>query len=759
MPRCGRLLLVTICSLVAAEALAARELVPAAWQVEGGATVHEGAVTLPEPVATASADAGLEGAAERRFLCQTDLRADAPSATACLVLRVQTAGGVYEHRLFEHCQLSADWTSFTESLVFPESAINLADMRLIRTETPGDVQLRGLRLVEDALRHDYRPRPFVSAPADWGPTRPPTGAELLYRTGLASVSCDAWTPLVFCARSQLPLRTVVKATFDLPKSAGEPFVLALGHPDTYIGTPQGQASVVIDGELYRHYSVETNLYSSQWDGQVMLFIRPELPPGKLLRIGYFLSWEGGGQAERWLDAEVVSIPAGPALQAFPVALAISCPWETPRMPGFADLLRRTGITAVEVGDITGYDERRKATFDFLHEQGIRAIGGFSPGWWWTYQTALAKDPDMQAQGVDGQPVPTDHGPAACPSYRGPVYQQQMDLMRVYARYGLSDVSFDEEFFGPGTRICFCPRCRELFDEYRAAHQLVSDVTLEQIAQDPRQHPGLARAWAQFKADLMTQWYVDYRKALEDELALTGRAQELRMYATCQTLAHGAGDVEFQSIMRDNAARLGRGIIQGLLPMPYFYDAYYGGSVRKVGTDLTALQEMWGAYTDGRPSLFPYLLTGGIGMCYVEPAHGLKAQLYEAFTTRAVSGCIFWKMTGLDARGYRELAEGLHALAQVEEFLAEGELREVTCNRDTAAARALVHGDEAALLVTEYSYDPVRVTVEYPVAEASVVEDVETGQTIAQLPTGATSFGVDIGRERARLLRVRTEQPR
>ncbi len=756
MPRCGRPLLGTICSLVAAGALGAREFVPAGWRTEGAAVVEDGTVTLCDASATASATVGLTELAGRRFLCQTDLRADDPSATACLVLRVQTAGGVYEHRLFEHCQLSTDWTSFTESLVFPESAINLADIRLIRMEAPGDVQLRGLRLAEDALRYDYRPRPFVSAPPEWGPTRPPTGAELLYRPGPAAVSCDARAPLVFLARSQLPLRTVVTVTFDLPESAGEPFVVAQGHPESYVGVPTDEGAVIVEGKPYRRYSTRTNLYYAQNDGQVMLFIRPEPPPGTLVRIGYFLSWEGGRQAERWLDAEVVSIPAGPALEHFPVALAISYPWETPRMPGFAQLLQRTGITAVEVGDITGYGDRRKATFDFLRQEGIRAIGGFSPGWWWTYQTALATDPDMQAQGADGQPVPTDHGPAACPSYRGPVYQKQMDLMRVYARYGLTDVSFDEEFFGPGTRICFCPRCRALFDGYRAAHQLVSDVTLEQFAQDPRQHPDLARAWAQFKADLMTEWYADYRKALEEELALTGRAQELRLYATCQTLAHGAGEVEFQSIMRDNAARLGRGIIQGLLPMPYFYDAHYGGSVRKVGEDLMALQELWGPHTAGRPSLFPYLLTGGVGMCYVEPTQGLKAQLYEAFTTRAVSGCIFWKMTGLDARGYRELAEGLHALAQVEDVLVEGEVGSVACSPDAAAARALVHGDEAALLVTEYGYDPVRVTVQYPVAEASVVEDVETGETIAQLPTGAASFGVDIGPERARLLRIRPE---
>ena len=57
------------------------------------------------------------------------------------------------------------------------------------------------------------------------------------------------------------------------------------------------------------------------------------------------------------------------------------------------------------------------------------------------------------------------------------------MLDAIARYGLTEVSFDEEFFGPGTRLCFCARCRKLWDAYLAAHGLPIDVPLERIAQE------------------------------------------------------------------------------------------------------------------------------------------------------------------------------------------------------------------------------------------------------------------------------------
>lgn len=695
--------------------------------------------------------------AERCFQCTAELLSDDPQTPLTVIFRVQTdRGRAFDYRLFEFCQPGPTWASFRESVVFPPAAQRIVGVRVERGAGPGAVAVRNLRLVEQPLRFDHRVRPLVSVPADLGPLRPvrPQTAELFYRPGLAALCPQVAVPIYLSARSGLAPRTPATVHIALPDGFSEPFVIAQGHPDTHAGTPDSCGDVTLDGKPYRHYSMPTVLFYAQNDGQAVLYLKPRQAAGDLVKLAYWVEWEGGRQPAQWLEAEVLDLPAGPQPERFPVALSVAYPWVLPRVPDFGELLRRTGIGAVEIGDIVGYTDQRKATFDFLRAEGIMAIGSFSPGWWYPYQAALAKDPEMQAQGVDGKPVPTDHGPAACPSYRGPLYQQQMDLMRVFARYGLDHVSFDEEFFGPGPKICFCPRCRKLWEQYAAAHDLAADVAMERFTQEPAGYPELYKAWVQFKADLMTEWYRDYRAALSGELAKSGRADGLRMYATSQTGACGAGETELLYIMRDNDARLRQGVIQGLLPMPYFYQDYYGGSLRKVGEDLIELQKLWSGATQGRPSLFPYLLTGGAGMCYVEPQRGLKYQLYEAFTTGAVSGAALWYAKGMDAYHYRYLGEALHALARVEDVLWEGQMQVLKCAPEGAAARAVVKGDQAAVMVSHYGYEPVDVTVQWPARRASVVEDAETGKTVATLARGAQSFPVQIDRERVRLLHIR-----
>ncbi len=680
------------------------------------------------------------------------------AATALgVIVRVQTArGGCFDYRLFEFCQPGPDWASYTEAVVFPASADRIVSVRVERGEGPGAVGVRGLCLQEQGLRFDHRVRPLVSVPREWGPTRAvrPQTAEAIHRPGLTALSPQAALPIFLGARSALPPRTMATLHLALPTDLTDLCMVTQGHPGSHVGRPVSCGEVALEGGAYHHWRMPTMLFSAQTDGQAVGFLRPQRAPGEVVRLAYWLEWEGGRQAPRWLEAEVVDLPAAPALKHFAVSLPLAFPWTIPQTPELAALLRRIGVASVEIGDIVGRSDQREATFDFLRAQGITPIGGFSPGFWYPYQTALTKDPEMQAQGLDGRPVPTDHGPAACPSYRGPLYQQQMDLMRVFAGYGLEEVSFDEEFFGPGPKLCFCPRCRQLWDRYRAQQALPADVPLERIAQEPQRYPVLARAWAQFKADLMTEWYRDYRAALTEELAKTGRAEALRMYATCQTTACGAGETEFLYIMRDNAARLSQGLVQGLLPMPYCYQAYYDGSLRKVGEDLIGLHKLWGPHSHGKPSLLPYLLAGGAGMCYVDPQCGLKYQLYEAFTTGAVSGATLWHMKGMDGYHYCSLAQALHALAQVEDILWEGEPRAVTCTPVEAAARAIVKGERAVLFVSHYGYDPVPVSVRWPTQAPLVVEDAEDGAVVATVPAGAQTFPVAITRERARLLRVR-----
>jgi hypothetical protein len=90
------------------------------------------------------------------------------------------------------------------------------------------------------------------------------------------------------------------------------------------------------------------------------------------------------------------------------------------------------------------------------------------------------------------------------------------------------------------------------------------------------------------------------------------------------------------------------------------------------------------------------------------------------------------------------------LALVEHIPNDGEPLEVKCWPATAAARALRRQQEALLLVSEYSHDPVQVRVEYTVPAGMVVEDAESAEAI---PAGRTHLMVKLRSSRARLLWV------
>ncbi len=761
MWRFRSILLVAILALRAGSVVGTPDsLVPTAWRAQGEAETLAGEVVLKGPGGVAVQDVSLGGIAGKRYLCTAEMRSDGADVPASLCLSLSRPGAPVEIRLFEHARLQGEWTRCTEDVVFPPDVGSITGLRLERGAGAGSVHVRNVALTAEILRFDHRARPLVPLPPQWGPTRAPAPgtAELLYRSGRAAVSADLPVPIIFACRSGLPPRTMATLVFDLPRSLGRPYALSIGHPATHEGEPRHRGEVTHQGVAYDRYTLPTCLYYKEQASQCFLLLKSSLPAGRPARMGYFLEWEGGNQPERWLEVDTVSIPAGPAPRRFVVAMDIGpFYWEMRKAPGFSDLLRRVGLGGVELSDIAGPDARRTPTFDYFRQQGFQLIGIFDPGWWYPYCNGLLKDEEMQAKGMDGRPVPTDHGPAACPSYRGPLYRKQMEHLAGYVACGIERFAFDEEFFGPGGRICFCARCKALFRATLEKHLPGSTaLSLEEIAGRPAAHPEAARLWAQFKADLMTEWYRDYRKAIVDAWAKRDPSRRVSLYATCQTFAHGAGEVEFSNILRDNAARLREGILQGLLPMPYFYDPYYGGSLRKVGEDLVALQRLWGPHARAARTQFPYILSGGGGMCFVEPQEGLKYQMYEVFTTGAVSGGILWNLGGMDGWHWRALAQALHAIARVEDVLWEGTSEDVSCAPAEARVRAVRKGDRSVLLVSHYGYDPVQVSLRYPVGRRSVVTDAETGARVGVLAPGADQLRVAIGRERARLLEVAPE---
>lgn len=732
-----------------------------AWKVQGGDSKQD-QVTLSGANRIAEHPLNVAEIGGRRFLCQARFRSEVAGAPMVLKLVYESAAGHRQAaRVFEHIQTTPAWTDYVEDVVFPETATRLIQARLELLGGSGNVSAEEIHLILDPLQFNHQWRPVAVCFPQVGPTRLPEkgAAEILYRSEQTALSADCVLPIILSSRSGLPALAPATVVLDLPPELVDVRVVTTGHPAPFCGEPVFRENVTVEGTMFKRCTAPIQLPTGVYRSAVYLFARAKAPVGKFLRMGYFIEWDKGSQPERWLDIEVVTIPSGTAAKKYAFYLKYADPgWVLDKLPEHAQTLKRVGLHGVEFMDIVGYDERRKAVFDFCHEQGLRSPGGFSPGYWYPFWTALKTDTDMQALGIDGKPLQNDQYIAACPSYRGPHYQAQMELLKKYPRYGIDTVTFDEEFFGPGPRLCFCTRCKRLFADYmQKRHPNLPTLSLEAISRNGEKHPEHAAAWAQFKADLITDWYRDYRAALESGWKEIDPKRKVTIFVTCQTMSTGAGagpdSGEFTNCLRDNATRLREGIIQAVMPMAYLYAPAYEGSVRRVGQDHLQLQQLWGRQTGGRPALFPYLLSGGGEMCYLEPQRAIKYSLYEAATANAIHGAVIYHMNGMDGYHWKYMAEALHTIARVEDILWEGKLQELECTPSEARARAVVRGKDLVLLVTHYDYEPVEVTISYPVRQTTAVVDAETGETVATLKPGATSFSVRIDRDRARLFKV------
>jgi len=756
-----RFLQASVCLLGLAFAFRA-EGQPARSETAAAAPIDHGAaaITLAEGESRVRRPLGGAAIADRRFLIRAQIRADAPGVPVLLELGYETMAGARRVlTVFEYVRTLRAWTPYMEDIVAPADAKRFTHMTLARGPGEGAVQIRGLALVPDTVRFDASPRPFDCAPMrhgpqEYGPTRAvgEGRVEMIYPASVTALSPDVPLPIVFHFRQSLAPGSPIRLVFDFPSEV-QPVFFWMG--ERHNATEFPGREVDIGGQSYSRCVFPAQAYPS-W--RARLFAKTDLPAGRDARLGYHVEWEGGRQARRWLRITSLNIPAGAPMQRFTVAMSVIGPWGLSPKSGYADLMRRVGLNAVEVWDINANPGFRRPVLEYFRRHGLKILGQMSPGHAAGFARHMLKNDDMMPHGIDGKPLRNDDGTwggGACPSYRGEHYRKQLEALRPFATmYGIDSVSFDEEFWGPGLKLCFCGRCKRLFRErLRQEHPALASLSLEEIARAPEGRPEAYGVWMEFKAALVTEWYRDYRRVFEEEWGKRDPGRPLRLWATCQT-ARCPVDVEYKYIMRDNATRLREGLIQGLLPMPYLYEPAYGGSVRKIGLDLMALQKRWGERCGGRPALLPYLLVGGSGMCFLFPQTGLKYQMLEAFTTGAVQGCILWNHYGMDGRHWQQLGEALHTLAKVEHILQDGAVRELACRPTTAAARAVVAPGAAAILVTEYGVDSVDVHVSWTAETASVVEDVRTGEELARPAPGAAGFSVRIDTERAILLRVR-----
>src|SRR5690606_23079105 len=116
----------------------------------------------------------------------------------------------------------------------------------------------------------------------------------------------------------------------------------------------------------------------------------------------------------------------------------------------------------------------------------------------------------------------------CLSYRGKWYQALIDQGKYLIDRGLYFHSTDPEMYGKGDKICFCESCKKRFKDYLKKN--TENIAYEDPAvfeKAPEQHTGLHRLWNAFKCWSYTEFFAEYRRAMEQYMKEKGIKEPFR----------------------------------------------------------------------------------------------------------------------------------------------------------------------------------------------------------------------------------------
>ncbi|MCC7517671.1 MAG: hypothetical protein IT578_00635 [Verrucomicrobiae bacterium] len=470
-------------------------------------------------------------------------------------------------------------------------------------------------------------------------------------------------------------------------------------------------------------------------------------------------WNGGKQTPQKLVLEVIRVPRVVPFKKILVWLCLpsdlAAAW-----PDLAPL-RESGLNALDLwtylrrGERETWGERAlDAGVERTRAAGLQPIAWIRE-WWWE---AAKKTEEGKATLLNGSK--TD---MLCPSYRGPCFEELLEQGRYLLDRGLNFHSTDPEIYQAGEKICFCSRCTDAFAKFLAAkHPTLPAEKPEVFEKEPARFPQLHAAWNEFKCGLYAQIFADYRKAMEEHLSRRGVKTPFRfmVYSTYHRAwdsfdgyaDHTRSPVYTRTL--EDPAQLA-GIFDVLSPMSYMdiYANYGPYDMLVPRKDVSSLLRLVGGKCAVAPLLSP-------GYPYLDAYDAdtspemLKANILESLVAGA-KGFGLWGACPIDAADLRAIAEVVGMLAPHETILLEGKPTDrVSVPAENVCVRRLESSSGSLVLVSEYSDRPITAEIRCPVERPSVVTDPATGQAVATIRPGSTSFSVSLRGERARLFVVK-----
>ena len=483
-----------------------------------------------------------------------------------------------------------------------------------------------------------------------------------------------------------------------------------------------------------------------------------LPEGTELQGFYWGEWSKGKQAPRPLKIKVVSIPAVKQFRQIPVYLSMPNDFyaEYPDTEG----LRRSGFNYLDMWTYLTPDESDwgisllDSTLAKTSKAGVGEIAWIREWWWHNGQ----KEADGMATLIDGKKVSN----MLCLSYRGKWYQALIDQGKYLIDRGLYFHSTDPEMYGEGSKICFCESCKKRFGDY--LKKKAADVAYEDPAifeKNPEQYAELHRLWNAFKCWSYTEFFAEYRRAMEQYMKEKGISEPFRFMIYSSYHRSFPGFWQYEDYRKSHSYLMTLedpqtfvGVFDFVAPMVYMdvYANYEDYDMLLPWRDTAVLRRITGDKVPISPILcagYPFIYAFGSDL----NAEMLKYNMLEVIGGGG-KGFGFWGECPFDAADMKAVAEVVGMLAPYEKIILEGKAEgKVTVCSGNAVAKRVTSPAGSLLLVSEYSRRPLKVELECPVTERSRVIDLSTGRQIAEITETQPRFTLNLGKDRAVMLYI------
>ncbi len=523
--------------------------------------------------------------------------------------------------------------------------------------------------------------------------------------------------------------------------------------DLTVETPR---KLSLNGKEFDLYSVtagpKASKYTFFWQ------LREPLPENTELEGYYWGEWAKGKQSPQKLNIKAVSIPEVKPFKDIPVYLSMPNDFYT-AFPELTDF-RKSGFNYIDIWTYLAQDEFNwgSSLLDATSKKAAAAkIGEIAwiREWWWHNGQ---KEPDGMATGIDGN----KYANMLCLSYRGKWFQALIDQGKYLIDRGIYFHSTDPEMYGEGSKICFCETCKARFKKYlsaNAGNPAYADPSL--FEKNPAQNPELHRLWNAFKCWSYTEFFAEYRRAIEKYMKEKGIRTPFRfmIYSSYHRSFPAFWQYEdyrqsHSYLMTLEDPRTFVGVFDFVAPMVYMdvYANYEDYDMLLPWKDTDVLLRI----TDGKVPIAP-ILCAGYPFIYAFGsdlnAEMLKYNILEVIAGGG-KGFGFWGECPFDAADMKAVAEVVRMLGPYEKIILKGKVGgKVSVLSGNAVAKRVDSPDGTLVLVSEYSRRPLSVNLECPVSAPSRVIDLSTGKKIAEISETAPRFTMNLDQNRAVMLYI------